>query len=165
MRSRARGWRRSGPVCTDLLGVEWADDQWQRRILPHSGADARNRVRAAGQRRSHPHHLPGSDQRTTARNTPPNNFRGQISPQPCWWLGSRKLFCGSCVVNGRHRAGLHIFSQEAQPQVILRFPPTNRCGIPREFIGECDCRERRRPADGCPSAPVGEAVFLHGAVR
>ena len=47
----------------DLLRVERPDDQRQRRLLPHPGADAGHRVRAAGQRRSHPHHLPRSDQR------------------------------------------------------------------------------------------------------
>ena len=47
----------------DLVRVERPDDRWQRRLLPHPGADAGHRVRAAAQRRPHPHHLPRSDQR------------------------------------------------------------------------------------------------------
>ena len=47
----------------DLFRVERPDDGGQRRVLPHPGADAGDRVRAAGRRRSHPHHLPRSDQR------------------------------------------------------------------------------------------------------
>ena len=39
------------------------DDDRECRVLQHPGADARHRVRAAGQRRSHPHDLPRSDQR------------------------------------------------------------------------------------------------------
>ena len=47
----------------NLFRVERPDDQRQRRVFPHPGADARHRIRAAGQRRSHPHHLSRSDQR------------------------------------------------------------------------------------------------------
>ena len=47
----------------NLLRLERPDDQRQRRVFPHPGADAGDRVRAAGRRRSHPHDLSRSDQR------------------------------------------------------------------------------------------------------
>ena len=50
-------------LAADLVRVERPDDERQRRVLPDPGADAGDRVRAAAQRRSHPHDLPRSDQR------------------------------------------------------------------------------------------------------
>ena len=46
-----------------VFRVEWSNDERQRDVLPDPGADAGDRIRAAEERRSHPHDLSGSDQR------------------------------------------------------------------------------------------------------
>ena len=76
---RAADGRDQGDIAADLVRVERPDDERQRGVFPDSGADAGDRVRAAAQHRSHPHHLPRSDQRLRCE------VRGEVSAHAQGW--------------------------------------------------------------------------------
>jgi hypothetical protein len=61
-----------------VFRVERSDHQRRRRLFPRAGTRACDRVRTAGRRRSHPHHLPRSDERLRSQDC---ETVGDLSPR------------------------------------------------------------------------------------